>query len=447
MGRFLMDGVHQVLTSGIHETFEVPLEMPWGQRWFMARNSPILVPGESPRSVVALVRDITDRKKAEAKIQEQLERLTTLREVDQAIASTFDMQVSLKLLLSRAIHLLAVDAAAVLLLNPFLNVLEYKVGIGFRTDAIQNASLKLDTSLAGRVALERRMVEFRNGSNEPDHQQFADYLRGENFASYHGAPLVVKGKVIGILEVFSRSFAERDRDWLDFFSTLAGQAAILIDSAKLFKDLQTSNMELSIAYDATIEGWSRALDLRDKETEGHTRRVTELTMQLARQFGFPEDELVHIRRGALLHDIGKLGVPDHILWKAEALTESESEIMKKHPVYAYELLSPIRYLKSAAIDIPYCHHEKWDGTGYPRGLNGEQIPFSARMFAVVDVWDALTSDRPYRKAWSKEESLAYIKEQSGQHFDPKVVEIFLSIMDNERINNNEFNSRTQSGSN
>ncbi|MEW6028164.1 MAG: PAS domain S-box protein [Chloroflexota bacterium] len=432
MGRFLMDCVHQVLTSGIPETFEFPLDMPWGNRWFMARNSPILAPGESPHSVVALVRDITDRKQAEAKIQEQLERLTTLREVDQAIASTFDMQVSLKLLLSRTIHLLAVDAAAVLLLNPFQNGFEYKVGIGFRTAAIQNASLKLDTSLAGKVALERRTVEFRSGSNEPENQQFTDYLRGENFASYHGAPLIVKGKVIGVLEVFSRSFAERDRDWLDFFSILAGQAAILIDSAKLFKDLQVSNMELSIAYDATIEGWSRALDLRDKETEGHTRRVTELTMQLARQFGFPEGELVHVRRGALLHDIGKLGVPDHILWKAETLTESELEIIKKHPVYAYELLSPIRYLESAAIDIPYCHHEKWDGTGYPRGLKGEQIPFTARMFAVVDVWDALTSDRPYRKAWPVPEVFAYIREQAGKHFDPQVVDAFLSLMGDEK---------------
>jgi HD-GYP domain-containing protein (c-di-GMP phosphodiesterase class II) len=155
-------------------------------------------------------------------------------------------------------------------------------------------------------------------------------------------------------------------------------------------------------------------------------------MQLARQFGFPKDELVHIRRGALLHDIGKLGVPDHILWKAEALTESEFEIMKKHPVHAYELLSPIRYLKSAAIDIPYCHHEKWDGAGYPRGLKGEQIPLAARVFAVVDVWDALTSDRPYRRAWSKEKTQAYLSEQAGKSFDPKVVEVFLELLAAER---------------
>jgi HD-GYP domain-containing protein (c-di-GMP phosphodiesterase class II) len=425
-GHFLIDGVHQVLASGHTETFEFPLDMPWGHRWFMARHSPILVPGESPHSVVALVRDITDRKRAELKIQEQLERLTALSEIDQAIASRSDVQVSLNLLLSRAIHLLAVDAAAVLLLDPLRNILEYKAGIGIQMNATQNASVTLRTSLAERVALEGQMVEFQSGSNEPD------YLRRENFASYHGAPLVVKGKVIGVLEVYNRWFIEQDRDWLDFFSTLAGQAAIMIDRAQLFNDLQTSNAELTFAYDATIEGWSRALDLRDKETEGHTQRVTKLGMRLAQQIGIPDDELIHIRRGALLHDIGKLGVPDHILLKSEALTEHELEIMKKHPIFANELLLPIRYLKSAAIDIPYCHHEKWNGSGYPRGLKGEEIPLSARIFAVVDVWDALTSDRPYRKAWSEAKTLAYIQEQAGEHFDPQVVDAFLSLMGDEK---------------
>jgi PAS domain S-box-containing protein len=431
-GRFLEGAVQRALASGNPETLEYPLDLPIGHRWFMARANPILVPGESPHSAVVLVRDITDRKKAEAKIQEQLERLTALREVDQVIASTFDVQMSLNILLSRAVQLLAVDAAAVLLLDPVQNVLEYRIGIGFRTNVIQNASVRIGTNLAGRVALERRMVETRNISNEPGNQLLTDLLRRESFVSYHGAPLLVKGNVIGVLEVFSRSFIERDRDWLDFFSTLAVQAAIMIDRAQLFNDLQTLNAELIFAYDATIEGWSRALDLRDKETEGHTQRVTKLTMQLAQQMGIPDNELIHIRRGALLHDIGKLGVPDHILLKPEALTEPEWKIMKKHPIFAYELLSPIRYLKSAAIDIPYCHHEKWDGTGYPRGLKGEQIPLAARIFAIVNVWDALTSDRQYRKAWSKKKTQAYLSEQAGKSFDPKVVEAFLELLAAER---------------
>ena len=181
-----------------------------------------------------------------------------------------------------------------------------------------------------------------------------------------------------------------------------------------------------VAYDSTLEGWSRALDLRDKETEGHTQRVTEMCMRLARALHMDEDELVQVRRGALLHDIGKMGVPDSVLLKPGALNEEEWAIMRKHPEYAYQLLSPIAYLQPA-LDIPYCHHEKWDGTGYPRGLKGEQIPLTARVFAVVDVWDALRSDRPYRPAWPDAQVWEYICSGSGTHFDPHVVEEFLNL--------------------
>jgi putative nucleotidyltransferase with HDIG domain len=205
---------------------------------------------------------------------------------------------------------------------------------------------------------------------------------------------------------------------------LAGQAAIAIDNVELFEKLQGSNAELMMAYDETIEGWSRAMDLRDQETEGHTQRVSAITLKLANDMGFNTDEMVHIRRGALLHDIGKMGVPDSILRKPGPLTEEEWEIMQKHPHFAYEMLAPIAYLRTA-LDIPYCHHEKWDGTGYPRGLAGEQIPLAARMFAVVDVWDALRSDRPYRKAWPEDKVRTHIREQSGKHFDPRVTDIFL----------------------
>jgi putative nucleotidyltransferase with HDIG domain len=198
----------------------------------------------------------------------------------------------------------------------------------------------------------------------------------------------------------------------------------------LFNDLQQSNFELTLAYDATIAGWSRAMDLRDKETEGHTQRVTDLTLKLARAMNISEAQLTHIRQGALLHDIGKMGVPDNILLKADTLTDEEWEKMRKHPDFAYEMLSSIRYLQPA-LDIPYCHHEKWDGSGYPRGLKGAEIPIAARIFAVADVWDAITSDRPYRNSWSKEAALEYIKEQSGKYFDPQVVEWFLELISNQ----------------
>lgn len=196
-------------------------------------------------------------------------------------------------------------------------------------------------------------------------------------------------------------------------------------------DLARANLELVNAYETTIEGWSHALDLRDKETEGHSLRVTEMTMELAHAAGISETELVHIHRGALLHDIGKMGVPDGILLKPGKLTDEEWVVMRKHPVYAFELLSPIAYL-CPAIDIPYCHHEKWDGSGYPRGLKGEEIPLAARIFAIVDVWDALRSDRPYRKAWPKEKTFEHIKTDCGTHFDPKVVDLFFQMMDKKK---------------
>ena len=193
------------------------------------------------------------------------------------------------------------------------------------------------------------------------------------------------------------------------------------------KNLEEAHRQLLDAYDETIQGWSHAMDLRDKETEGHSQRVTNLTLKLAAAFGIEKDEMIHIRRGALLHDMGKLGIPDSILLKPGKLTDEEWDLMRQHPQLAYDMLYPIEYLHPA-LDIPYCHHEKWDGTGYPRGLKGEEIPLSARLFAVVDVWDALTSDRPYRQAWDREKVLQHIQEQSGRHFDPKAVEGFFKII-------------------
>jgi len=192
--------------------------------------------------------------------------------------------------------------------------------------------------------------------------------------------------------------------------------------------LREANAHLLAAYEATIEGWSHALDLRDRETEGHSQRVTELTIKLAEVSGMSADEIIHIRRGALLHDMGKIGVPDSILHKPAALTDEEWTVMRKHPQFVYDMLSSVEYLRPA-LDIPYSHHEKWDGTGYPRGLKGEQIPLAARLFAVADVWDALTSDRPYRPAWSKEEALIFIREQSGSHFDPQAVDLFFRVIE------------------
>ncbi len=202
------------------------------------------------------------------------------------------------------------------------------------------------------------------------------------------------------------------------------QTALTTANATTIDELQRVVLYLIVSFDATLEAWAQAVDLRAKERAGHTQRVTELTLRLARAIGVPEEELVHVRRGALLHDIGKMGIPDRILLKPGALTDEEWEVMRRHPGYAYELLSPISFLRPA-LDIPYSHHEKWDGTGYPRGLQGEQIPLAARIFTVVDVWDALRSDQPYRPAWPEEKVRFYVREQVYAHFDPQVVEVFL----------------------
>jgi HD-GYP domain-containing protein (c-di-GMP phosphodiesterase class II) len=354
-----------------------------------------------------------------------LNRLTALREVDSAITNSTSMVPAINIVLAETANQLGIDAASILLLDPHTQTLAYYAGRGFRTEALQHTRLRLGEGYAGRAALERQIVHIPNlRGRKTDFLRSAEFSK-EGFVCYLGVPLLAEGKVQGVLEVFQRSPLNPGKDWLDFLQSLAGQAAIAIYNKQLFEGLQRSNLELQQAYDVTIEGWSQAMDLRDKETEGHTLRVTELTVRLARGIGMSEDEIVQARRGALLHDIGKLGVPDAILLKPGELTDEEWVLMRQHPQLAYNMLLPIAYLHPA-LDIPYCHHEKWDGTGYPRGLKGQEIPLTARIFAIVDVWDALTSQRPYRPAWPRQKVIDYLWQQSGAFFDPAIVKAFFA---------------------
>jgi PAS domain S-box-containing protein/putative nucleotidyltransferase with HDIG domain len=374
---------------------------------------------------VAFVKDISRRKRAEEKTAIQLQRLASLRAIDMAITGSLDLCVVLGVILDQVTRHFGAAAADVLILNQAY-LLEYAARRGFRTE-VGKKCLRLSRDVAGDVVRERRTIHISDMRDQEEHWQ--DLSRqDEGFITYYGAPLIAKGKVVGVLEIYYRCQRTLEQDEVDFLETLAGQTAIAIDNATLFTGLQTLNTELTLAYDSTLEGWSRALDLRDKESEGHSRRVTELTVSLARAMGIRDSELIHIRRGAMLHDIGKMGIPDNILLKPGSLDAEERAIMEKHPVYAFEFLSSTEFLQQA-LNIPYCHHERWDGTGYPRRLIGEQIPLAARIFAVVDVWDALCSDRPYRKAWTKEKSRRHILERSGTHFDPAVVEAFMKIID------------------
>jgi putative nucleotidyltransferase with HDIG domain len=358
----------------------------------------------------------------------RLEHLQALRAIDVAIISNYDLRQRLEVLLKQISEQLRVDAVVILLMDPSRQHLEYGASCGLHSSMLRFTRLRLGEGIAGRAAQQSQVLHISDLQTDPQTLAFSPSLAREGFRSYYAAPLIAQGELQGVLEIFDRTILSPDAEWLGFLEALAGQAAIAIENTTLFEDLQRTNLELSDAYDSTIEGWSRALDLRDKETEGHTQRVSELTLQLARGFGFSEMELEHIRRGALLHDIGKMGVPDEILLKPGKLTEAEWNVMRKHPEFAHEMLLPILYLRSA-LDIPYCHHEKWDGSGYPRGLKGEEIPLTARIFAVVDVWDALTSDRPYRSALSPQKALSYIREGSGKHFDPQVVTAFIALLE------------------
>ncbi len=359
---------------------------------------------------------------------QHLSSLEAMRVIDFAISTSLDLRLALNVLIGETLKQLKVDAVSVSLYQPHALMLEYAVGIGFHTPIPEGTVLRLGEGLAGVAAAERRWLSHESmiGIDVPAWETTRKFHRQEGFVCHYAMPLFAKGLLKGVLEVYQRTYSEPDAEWLNLLEMIAGQAAIAIDNAQLYENLQRSNLELSLAYDATIEGWAGALELRDRETEGHTRRVAELTVRLGRAMGMSEGELVHLRRGALLHDIGKMGIPDRILLKPGALTAEEMAIVRQHPETAYRLLLPIAYLRPA-LEVPYSHHERWDGSGYPQGLKGEQIPLAGRIFAVVDVWDSLSSDRPYRKAWSRPQGLAYLRENAGVLFDPRVVEVFLRI--------------------
>lgn len=301
----------------------------------------------------------------------RLDQVQALRAIDEAIAASLDLHLSLGVFLDEAVSQLKVDAADVLVFDPQTNILKYAAGRGFRTTALQHTHLRLGEGYAGQAALDRRTVCTPSLVKQPNGLTRAPLLPHEEFVAYYAVPLMAKGQLKGVLELFHRVPLSPDREWLDFVEMLATQAAIAIDNVSLFNDLQRVNIDLALAYDATLEGWTRALDLRDSDTEGHSKRVADMTVRLAREMGIGEAELVHVRRGALLHDIGKMGIPDAILTKPQTLADQEWEVMRQHPVHAFQMLRHIAYLRPA-LDIPYCHHEKWDGSGYPRGLRGKK---------------------------------------------------------------------------
>ncbi len=359
--------------------------------------------------------------------RQQVSRLMSLSQLTATVNASMDLNLSLAVLLDEARKQLQVDAVAVYLLSDVERRLRMVADIGL-PPAPPGA---WDVYPVNQPLPRQAHVVVRDLQTQQNALGMFRALREADFHTCVVVPLIVKGASRGMLVYLFDHVFYPDSYWIEFSETLGRVTAMAVDMAEMFTAMERANTELRIAYDATIEGWAKALELRDNETKGHSDRVTDLTVQLAGLMGFDARRLTYVRWGALLHDIGKMGVPDSILRKPGPLTDDEWAIMRQHPVYAYNLLRDIGFLQEA-LDIPYCHHEKWDGSGYPQGLQGEQIPLSARLFAIVDVWDALRSDRPYRKAWSRAETREYIAAQSGIHFDPEVVRVFLRMMGEDR---------------
>ena len=360
------------------------------------------------------------------KLEKQLARVGSLHAIDQAITGVFDIRVINHVILEEVRKGLGADAAVILHLNPLTNTLDLNGDVGLKSSFIKTKKLPISTSLAGKALMNRTVFEAPDLAKGPEELQIKDW-DDEGFKAYFAHPLIVKGKPIGVMELFFRHPFYPDVEWLKFFESLATQAAVAYDSCHTFGDLQRVKQNLANNYNAALETWSRSLELNNIESEGHVQRVTNQTLKLARNLGIAESELPNIERGALLHDIGKLGILDEILLKKGELSETEWHEIEKHPAIAKDLLSGVNLLKDA-IEIPFSHHENWDGSGYPQGLRGEEIPKAARIFAVVEAYDALLSEKPYRKAWSKEKAIEYLKQERGKKFEPTIVDAFLNQM-------------------
>ncbi|MEW4569363.1 HD domain-containing phosphohydrolase [Tautonia sp. JC769] len=430
------------LEEGTPQRFDYREVTPRGPRTFSAIICPIPGAGTRGDRLSFVAEDITDQCRVEqenlalnAEVEMQLDRIQSLRTIDRAIQSGLDLPALLNVVLDQGLARLGVDAAAVLLRAPHRPGLAFANARGFLRPPNPDEVDPLTHGPRATAFLERRSCAVRFGADPaaPVPVPIPAQLEHEAFRSYWAVPIVVRGEPWGIFEVGHRSTIAPDSRWLLYLETLAGQAAIAIEHATLIDNLRRANHRLLVAYEATIEGWSRAMDLRDHETEQHSLRVTEMSVRLARELGLSRDELVQIRRGALLHDIGKVGIPDHILLKPGRLSEDEMAVVRRHPDDAFAILSPIEFLRPA-LDIPYCHHERWDGSGYPRGLKGKQIPLAARIFAVVDIWDALSSDRPYRAALPPAQVRSNLLALSGTELDPEIVSAFLRLLDRDSAN-------------
>jgi putative nucleotidyltransferase with HDIG domain len=370
------------------------------------------------------------------RLERGLRQMSILRNIDQAITTHADYSSMASAILGDVVSPGEVDAAVLFIPNlpavgrmrgtgP-LGLLRMVGMAGLPESAVDSSLINWQTMMAIQVYQTLKPL-FIHDICQENHPGAETLHRVTGFKICAVLPLISRKQIKGVFEFFLRQSDEEDNDWQTFLQSLALQTAIGFDHVEMLENLKRSNRELALAYDETIKGWALALELREKEDCGHAERVSTLSVRLAAALSFSGETLDNIRRGAFLHDIGKMAVPDNVLYKTGPLNMQEWDVMRKHPTEGYRVLSGIEYLRPA-LDIVYNHHEKWDGSGYPRGIKGEEIPFSARIFAVVDVWDAITNDRPYRPAWPLDQARVYMQEQAGKYFDPRVVDVFLRIV-------------------
>lgn len=396
---------------------------------YLERNTPF---GQFDHDVMTAVSEIASSSLHRSILSDETERrmahLSALRDIDLAIASSLDVNVIMKIVIGHIQKHVGGDAICAFIYEIDSSVLVLSAETCMRRNLDTNLRMKLSGDLISSAIMDHQMIQVDSINEANLNPRIKKILQREQMESMQILPLYARGKSLGVVLVLHQGSKDIPSESVAFANALVTQASIGIDNASLFSEIQSFNKELRKAYDDTIEGWARAVNLRNRETAEHTRRVAEMALTIAEEnYSFSESELRDIWYGALLHDIGKIAVPDEILFKPGRLTDEEWEVMHRHPEAAYEMLNSIDYLKDALV-IPLYHHEKWNGEGYPRQLSGEAIPFTARLFALVDVWDALVSDRPYRKAWSHERALNLIREQSGIHFDPEIVPIFLDFI-------------------
>ncbi len=394
--------------------------------WFLLKMQPI------GNSVFILSVDITKQKKAEERIEKQLKLISSLRQLDISIINMRDENYTENFIIQKMKEIIEADQICLSLYDPKTKTLNCSCSEGFHNNAIINRKIKIDEKDESRQTMFLTGAVNKNTAitisdwNDPSLSPMTwDFFPDEEFTSYAFIPIKSKLELFGAIEVFYKEKTFFDEYWTIATSLFSELISSTLSNQKLIKKLKETNEKVTSAYDKTITEWARTLETRDNYSSGHTEHIAQIAENLGRRAGFSTEQIKFIRWGALLHDLGKTGIPEDILNKPEKLSDEEWILVKKQPEYARQMLQNIDYL-NPSISIPFCNHEWYNGEGYPNGLKENEIPLAAQLFSVIDVWDALANDRPYRKAWNKDKIIDYLQEMKGKQFSPVAIDLFIS---------------------